>query len=151
MRLFILSLLSVFSLSAFATQVDIDADDLWLRESVPGQPNGAGFGTLRNHGELDVFLIGATVTIAQDVEIHQHIMEGEQMRMEQIEALTIPAGSYVTMQPGGYHLMLMGLTEPLVEGEVHTVLLVFSDGTTLEVEAPVRALVRRGRSSHGGH
>src|SRR5690554_3366813 len=121
---------------------EIEVEDLWLRESIPGQPNGAGFGVLRNTSDVDIFLVGASIDIAHDVEIHQHVMESGQMRMEQIEALMVPANESVRMQPGGYHLMLMNLKSPLIKDEWHDVTLIFNDGTTLELSVPVRPLVR---------
>lgn len=127
---------------------DVDIESLWLRESIPGQPNGAGFGVLRNRGTEDMLLVGASTNVANDVEIHQHVREGEQMRMEQMDMLVIPAGESVTLQPGGYHLMLMQLNEPLRVGETHEVTLIFSDGSSLNVAAEVRALVQ---NRHGGH
>lgn len=139
---FICLVVGVLLILSTPVKADIEVEDLWLRESIPGQPNGAGFGTLRNNGDVDLFLIGASINIAHDVEIHQHVMEGGQMRMEQIEALTVPAGSYVRMQPGGYHLMLMRLNEPLQQGDHHAMTLIFNDGSTVEVNVPVRPLVR---------
>lgn len=120
---------------------EVEVESLWLRESIPGQPNGAGFGILRNDSEQDVLLVAASSAIAADIEIHQHVREGEQMRMEQMDALVVPAGESVSLQPGGYHLMLMGLTAPLVIGEQHDVTLIFSDGREITVSAPVKALV----------
>ena len=70
--------------------------------------------------------------------------------LEQIEALMVPAGSHVKLQPGGYHVMLMNLKEPLVVGEVHSMTLVFSDGTTLDVEVPVKPLVEM-HNEHAHH
>lgn len=123
-------------------QADISVENLWLRESIPGQPNGAGFGVLRNNSDVDIILVAASVDIANDVELHQHVRDGEQMRMEQMDALVIPAGAAVTLQPGGYHLMLMQLQTPLRVGESHDVVLIFADGSELTVNAEVRALVR---------
>lgn len=140
--------LTLLSIPSFAAE--IESEGLWLRESIPGQPHGAGFGVLINNTEMDVFLIGASISVAEDVEIHQHVMEGQQMRMEQIEALMVPAGSHVKLQPGGYHVMLMNLKEPLVVGEVHSMTLVFSDGTTLDVEVPVKPLVEM-HNEHAHH
>ena len=127
---------------------DVDVESLWLRESIPGQPNGAGFGVLRNRGTEDMLLVGASTSVANDVEIHQHVREGEQMRMEQMDVLVIPAGASVTLQPGGYHLMLMQLNEPLRIGNAHEVTLIFSDGSSLNVAAEVRALVQNRHGSH---
>ncbi|RUO19759.1 copper chaperone PCu(A)C [Aliidiomarina haloalkalitolerans] len=129
----------------------VDAEEFWLRESIPGQPNGAGFGKLVNHGNEDKVLIGASIAIAEDVEIHRHVREGEQMRMEAMDALIIPAGSEVTLQPGGYHLMLMSLTSPLKVGDVHDLVLIFSDGDVIELKVPVKALVSGSHRGHGGH
>lgn len=127
---------------------EVHVESLWLRESIPGQPNGAGFGTLRNRGSEDMLLVGASTSVASDVEIHQHVREGEQMRMEQIEVLVIPAGESITLQPGGYHLMLMQLNEPLRVGDTHEVVLIFSDGTALNVASEVRALVQNHQGRH---
>lgn len=149
MRTFIILTFIVGLFSSVSFAADIDADDIWLRESIPGQPHGAGFGMLKNNTEYDVFLIGGSVSIAEDVEIHQHVVEGEQMRMEQIEALMIPAQDDVRLQPGGYHVMLMNLTKPLVVGDIYELQLIFSDGTIVKVSAPVRPLV--SNHNHHGH
>lgn len=119
----------------------IDADDLWLRESIPGQANGAGFGTIYNHGETDMLLLGGSVAVADDIEVHRHVHSDGQMRMERMEALVIPTGESVTLQPGGYHLMLMNLLRPLTTDEEHEVTLYFSDGTSEVVIVKVRDLV----------
>src|SRR5690554_6504583 len=86
---------------------DVMAHDPWLRESVPGAANGAGFMVLHNPGNTPVSLVGARTDAAQRAEIHEHVMVGEMMRMQQIEELVVPAGGQVVLQPGGYHLMLM--------------------------------------------
>ncbi|RUO36223.1 hypothetical protein CWE13_10175 [Aliidiomarina shirensis] len=139
-----IALLAVVS-PAFA---EVEVESLWLRESIPGQPNGAGFGTLRNSGEEDVLLVAASSSIAGDIQIHQHVREGEQMRMEQMDALVVPAGESVSLRPGGYHLMLMELIGPLVIDEQHEIILIFSNGNEITVTAPVKALVT---NHHGGH
>lgn len=142
MRTFMIVALILSLYTAPILAADIEADDLWLRETIPGQPHGAGFGMLINNTEFDAFLIGGSISIAEDVEIHQHIVEGEQMRMEQIEALMVPAEAHVQLQPGGYHVMLMNLKQPLIVGDVFDLTLIFSDGSTLTVQVPVKPLVQ---------
>lgn len=151
MKWCVVLLTGLLSFTAFAAEMNVDADDLWLRESIPGQSNGAGFGTITNRGSQDVLLIGGTIAIAEDVEVHRHVREGEQMRMEVMDVLTIPAGQSVELQPGGYHLMLMNLSEPLAVGDEHELTLVFSDGTMLNVKVPVKALVQGQESSQHRH
>jgi|SRR5690554_766269 len=141
MRIFIILSLIVGFFITPALAADVDADGIWLRETIPGQPHGVGYGMLKNNTEFDVFLIGGSLSVAEDVEIHQHIVEGEQMRMEQIEALMVPAHDHVSLQPGGYHLMLMNLAQPLVVGEVYELQLIFSDGSIVKLQAPVKSLV----------
>ncbi|MCH8502372.1 MAG: copper chaperone PCu(A)C [Aliidiomarina sp.] len=140
-------LLTVFALQPALASVEVE--NFWLRESIPGQPNGAGFGKFVNSGSDDRVLVGASSTIAEDVEIHRHVRDGEQMRMEAMDALVIPAGEEVVLQPGGYHLMLMQLQRPLVVGEEHDLVLIFSDGTTIEVKVPVKSLVDSSSRGHG--
>ncbi|CUS48226.1 MAG: hypothetical protein HLUCCO02_07910 [Idiomarinaceae bacterium HL-53] len=137
----------VFCLIApLAHAQEITVDNFWLRESIPGQPNGAAFGIVENNSAMDAFLIGADIDIAEVVEVHQHLHENGQMRMVQMEALVIPAGERVELRPGGYHLMLIGLKEPLVADTTHEMTLIFNDGTSIVVEVPVRALM-----NHGNH
>ncbi|RUO31007.1 copper chaperone PCu(A)C [Aliidiomarina soli] len=121
----------------------IEVESFWLRESVPGAENGAGFGEIRNTGSEDVSIVAAESSIASSLELHQHVhRHNGQMAMEQLDALVIPAGGSVTLQPGGYHLMLMQLKSPLRVGQSHTLELRLSTGETLTVEAEVHPLVR---------
>lgn len=117
------------------------SDDLWLRQSVPGAENGAGFGTLRNTGNEDIVIVAAYSNAATDVELHRHIHQDGQMAMEQIEALSIPAGDEVKMQPGGYHLMLMQLHQPLEPNQEYQIVLRLNTGERFEFNVPVKPLL----------
>jgi periplasmic copper chaperone A len=132
-----------------ATQIEIE--ELWLRESVPGAENGAGFGKLRNIGEEDTALVSVAADIADDVEIHQHTHRNGEMVMEQIESLLIPAGETVSLRPGGYHIMLMGLHERLATGESHSLTLHFADGSEQQLQVEVRDLMQQDDQQSHGH
>lgn len=151
MRWAFMFLAGLLGFTAVAQSADINADELWLRQSIPGQANGAGFGVIYNLGDEDLFLIGGSIAIAGDVEVHRHVREGDQMRMEAMDALTIPAGSSIELVPGGYHLMLMGLSQPLAVGDKHALTLIFSDGSTHVVNVEVRELVQRHQGGHRRH
>jgi len=75
-------------------------------------------------------------------------MDGSVMRMRAVGTLALPAGKSITLSPGGYHVMLMDLVQPLREGESIPVTLTFADKegrkTTQEIKAPVRALTATG-------
>jgi len=140
MRIVLLLMLATLVVPVAVSQ-ELVAEDFWLRESIPGQPNGAGFGKISNPTDMDAFLIGADIGIAEVVEIHQHLHENGQMRMVQMETLVNPAGQEVELRPGGYHLMLIGLKEPLVADSIHPITLIFNDGSTISLEVPVKALM----------
>lgn len=120
----------------------LTSDDLWLRESVPGAENGAGFGTFYNASDEDLVIIAASSTAAADVELHRHVHQEGQMAMEQIESLTIPAGESVELRPGGYHLMLMQLHQPLAIDDQHTVVLQLNNGERVEFQVKVKSLLQ---------
>jgi copper(I)-binding protein len=78
------------------------------------------------------------------VEVHEMAMEGNVMKMRQIQALDLPAGKTVELKPGGYHVMLMGLTQAIPAGSKLPLALVFEDKAgkrkTVEISAEVRAI-----------
>ena len=90
-------------------------------------------------------LVSASSPMATAVELHQMAMDGNVMTMRALpDGLPLPAGKPVALTPGGHHLMLMGLTQPLKAGDTVTVMLVIESADrqreTLEIKAPVRAL-----------
>jgi periplasmic copper chaperone A len=99
-------------------------------------------------------LIGASSPVAGVVEIHEMSMEGNVMRMRAIPGLDLPAGQAVVLKPGGFHIMLMDLKQPLKVGEPVPVTLEIDVGGQRErvvVQAPVRALAGGGQHDHHGH
>lgn len=111
----------------------------YTRPTREGQRVGGGFLTLTNKGAADRLLSAATPA-ADTVEIHTMTMEGDVMKMRQLDALALGPGQTVELKPGGYHLMLMGLKAPLRVGDQVPLTLKFEKGgekvVTLRVEAP---------------
>lgn len=120
----------------------IESDDLWLRESVPGAENGAGFGTLKNATTSDISIVDASSEVSDTVEIHRHVHQHGQMAMERMDALLIPAGESVELRPGGYHLMLMQLQEPLKPDDSFQVTLYLDNGEEVQFAVPVKGLLQ---------
>lgn len=116
--------------------------DPWVRGTVPAQKATGAFMQLKS--AKDAALVGVTSPIAGIVEIHQMKMEGAVMRMGAVPRLELPAGKVVDLKPGGYHVMLMDLRQPLKEGDSVPFTLAFQDKGgvryTLDVKVPVRAL-----------
>ena len=90
---------------------------------------------------------------AKSVEMHTMSMQGDVMRMRQIDGLVLPAGGAVDLSPGGYHLMLVGLVRPLKEGDSVPLTLVVEGldrkRENVEVIATVRALTTAAGDAAG--
>ena len=119
---------------------ELTIDRPQLRETPAGAPVAGGYLLIRNHGAQDDRLVAAAVDRAPEVQIHEMRMDGDVMRMREVEGgLVIPAGQVVSLQPGGYHLMLMG-PEPLAAGETHDVTLTFERAGEVTVPFAVETL-----------
>ena len=140
-------LLSSASLSLGASGLEIG--DPSVRAVPPGQPNSAAFMSLRNTSTEERALVGAESPAAEVVELHTHVEEGGMMRMRRIERIDLPAGERVTLQPGGLHVMLIGLQSELAPGQTVELTLIQDDGERLTIQAPVRPIAPMHGS--GGH
>jgi copper(I)-binding protein len=89
----------------------------WARPTLPGQSTGGGYLSVDNRGGAPDRLLGGNTPAAAAVEVHEMRMEGDVMRMREIKTLDLPAGKLVTLAPGGFHLMLIGLKGPLKVGD----------------------------------
>lgn len=95
-------------------------------DTVPGMSNGAAYAQIQNMGDTNLMLIGASSGVAETVQLHTHILDGEVKRMVMVEEpLMIQAGETLTMAPGGVHIMLIGLNAPLSVGDMFTLTLEF--------------------------
>jgi copper(I)-binding protein len=118
----------------------------YARATAPYQPAGAAYLTIENAGRSTDKLLSATSPAAASVEIHTMAMEGNVMKMREAPALEVPPAAKLEMKPGaGYHLMLMGLRQPLKAGEKFPVTLNFEKAGRIEVDVSVQ-----DQSQHGG-
>ncbi len=120
------------------------------RATPPHAPVGGGFLTITNGGDEDDRLIAASTPVAGRVEIHEMKMDGDVMRMRPlVDGLPIPAGQTVVLEPGGYHLMLMDLTDALTEGDTFELSLTFEKAGEVTVTVDVGPRDMRGAHSMG--
>jgi hypothetical protein len=123
MNLRSLFVIAVLSISTCAGAKDGQAGGLLIgpsfaRASMPGQGSGAIYLSLENKSGAEDALVAATTPAAKEVEMHEMSMEGDVMRMRQVQRIVLAPGTQLTMQPGkGYHLMLTGLKAPLKSGD----------------------------------
>lgn len=112
--------------------------DPYVRLVPPGAMATAAFMVLKNSGDKDVKLVKAENGASKITELHTHLNENGIMKMRQVQAIDIKAKSETTLQPSGLHVMMIDLKEPLNEGGKVAITLVFDDGSSKKIEAPVR-------------
>lgn len=126
-----------------STQTDAAAtkptvEHAWARATVAVVKTGAAYLTITGHGAADR-LLSATTPVAERAELHMTSSEGNVMRMRPVDGLAVPATGAVTLDPGGYHLMLLGLKQPLVAGQRFPLALTFQNAGAMRVEVVVEA------------
>ncbi|MBC7483672.1 MAG: copper chaperone PCu(A)C [Rhizobacter sp.] len=110
----------------------------YARATAAGQPTGGGFLKLTNGGADDK-LLSASAAVSASVELHEMKMEGDVMRMRQVDGIALPAGQSVELRPGGFHIMFVGLKAPLKAGDKFPIKLKFEKAGEVEVTVNVEA------------
>lgn len=129
---------------------EIIIDQAWSRATPPAATTAAGYMTILNKGTTPDRLVEITSVIAGRVEVHQTTMDGTIMRMQPLpEGVAIGAGQSIKLEPGSYHLMMMGLREPLKEGQRVPMTLRFERAGQVTVELAVEGLGATGHAGHG--
>jgi copper(I)-binding protein len=144
----------VLSTQAFAGDAgmakvgDVMIHDGWARASIGSAPNSAAYMTLMTEGaEMDK-LLGASSPAAESVELHTHLMEDGVAKMRPVEAIEVAPGAPTVLEPGGLHVMLMGLKGTLEEGDAMPITLTFEKAGEVSLDMPIRGI--KGGMKHGG-
>ena len=148
-----MALAAAASLAAQAHDFKIGAIAIghpYARATVAGQPAGGGFLKLDNKG-ADDRLLSATADVSGAVELHSMSMDGDVMRMRQVDAISLPAGKTVELKPGGFHIMFIGLKAPLKEGDKFPLKLKFEKAGEVTVEVKVEAPGKDGMAKDMKH
>lgn len=111
--------------AASNAQADVTISDAWVRANAPGQTVGAAYMTLKSTQDSNLFHVESSAAGA--VEIHSMSVTDGVMKMRALETLPLPAGKVEKLAPGGFHLMLFDLKNPLKAGEKATFTLSFKD------------------------
>jgi copper(I)-binding protein len=119
------------------------ADDLtisgsYARAVPPGQTNSAAFMEITNASPETHALVGAESSVSTVAELHTHTMENGMMKMRRVDRIDLPAGNTVRLEPGGLHVMLIGLDRQLTPGEELDLTLIFEDHSQTRLTLPVR-------------
>jgi len=134
---------AVLLLAAAAAPAQTTVKDAWVRGTVAQQKATGLFASITS--AQGGRLVALSSPAAGIVEVHEMAMEGSVMKMRAVSGgLELPAGKTVELKPGGYHVMLMDLKQPLKAGQLVPVTLVVESADkkreTLELKVPVRAL-----------
>jgi copper(I)-binding protein len=152
MRKTLLSLVAglglALSQAAFADGIQVDHP--WARATMGGSGNGAAYVTLTNTGSTPDKLIGVSSDAAGKTQLHQSLSDNGVMKMLPVTALELKPGEKVELKPGGYHIMLLGLKQPLVAGQSVPLTLEFEKAGKQLVSVAVEA-VGRGQMGHDMH
>jgi periplasmic copper chaperone A len=111
-------------------------DGQWARPGEEGD-NTAAYMEIRNDGDDDIALIGASSDVGRMVEVHESKMADGVMRMEEVEEIVIPAGESAQLEPGGFHVMIMNLNEDLEPGDSFSLTLHFDGLDDVEIDVTV--------------
>jgi copper(I)-binding protein len=147
-----LALIATFTSLGFAQtpSVNVDVKDAWVRSTVPGQKGTGAF--MKITAKDGTKLVGVSSPVAGVGEVHEMKMDGDVMKMRALASLDLPAGKAVELKPGGYHVMLMDLKQPLAKDSKVPLTLLFKDAkgveSKLELSVPV-STVAPGMSGSG--
>jgi copper(I)-binding protein len=128
------------ALPSLAATGDVTVSNAWARASAGAATTGAAYVTLKG-GAHDDRLVGVSAPVADTVQVHESTNESGVSRMRQvIGGLAIPAGKTVSLQPGGYHIMMMGLHQPLVAEKSFPLTLTFAHTAPVTVSVQVKPI-----------
>jgi periplasmic copper chaperone A len=115
----------------------LQIEQAWARATPPAARTGAVYLTLINHGDAPERLVSAVTSAAARAELHAHSNDGGVMRMKAVDAVTVPPGKRVSLEPAGVHVMLIDLKGPLRDGTRLSLTLSFANAGDITVEVPV--------------
>ena len=123
--------------------------EAWARPSMGRSGTSAVYMTLEASGAQADRLVAAASQDAARAELHTGIMEGGVAKMRPLAAIEIAPGEPTVLEPGGPHVMLVGLGKKLVEGDTLPLSLTFEHAGTIELQVPIKGM--GGSTSHGDH
>ena len=126
----------------------------WARASAPAARNGAAYMVVSNGGAEADRIVAAESPVAEKAELHTHLMDNGVMKMRPVEAIEVSPGEPAVLRPGGLHVMLLGLKQPLTQGGRFPVTLKFAKAGAVTVEVAVQGAGAMGPGGmdhgHGG-
>ena len=131
-----------------ATVGDILITEIWARTTPKTAKTGAAFFIIKNNGKTDDTLIGVSSGLAKKTEIHQSSMVKGIMKMRHVGKVAVPAGGIGILKPGSFHIMFMGLYNPINKGDEFPLTLTFEKSGTLKIMVKAQKSKSNGAMDH---
>lgn len=151
------ALLMAAGLPTLAHEYDAGAlhiEHPWSRAMPPVAPTAAAYFVVHNKGSEADRLLGVSTPHAGKAELHEHVHADGLMKMQQVQAVDIPAGGEIRFEPMGYHVMLFNLQQQAKDGERFPLTLTFEKAGEVEVDVAVQADAAPAAEpvdAHAGH
>ncbi len=146
-------LLAAFIMQATPALAEMTVTDIRARPSLGAAHNSIVWMTIRNTSAMPDRLLRAEGDVANRVELHTHVMESHGgrvvLRMRPVADIPVPAEGEARLEPGGLHVMLIGVRHPLRPGDRFGLRLIFENASPVEITVPVlklsETMTRHGR------
>jgi copper(I)-binding protein len=127
----------------------IEIHNPWVRAVPPASRTSAAYMVIKNTNDKDDILLSAETSIAITVELHNVRMKGKMKEMYQVQSIAIPAKGSAVLKRGAFHVMLIGLVQPLKAGDMVEITLHFKHAGSVKIKAPVKE--GAGKMMHHGN
>ena len=117
---------------------DIFVSNAWVQAMPPSQTTTAAYMTITNNSQKEIILVKASSDIAAAAEIHHMSDTNGMMTMGMVLSVHVPALGKVTLQPGGFHVMLIHLKKVVNKGDIVPIKLYFQDGREVLIQAQAK-------------
>lgn len=118
----------------------ITVEHPWARATPKGATTGAAYMTVANNGTSADRLVGATTPLADKIQFHTETENNGVSRMRQVDTIDLPAGAKIVFKPGDMHEMIIGLKQPLTQGQTFPLILRFENAGNIDVTVPIEGV-----------
>ena len=132
---------SLLLLSSNLWAASVAVEDAYVRSMPPTQTVTGAFMVFKNTTDSDRAVLSAESDVSDKVELHTHLHEDGVMKMRQVDKIDVPAGGETVLEPGGFHVMLIGLKQPLKLGQMVDIKFNIDDGSSVQIQAEVKTVM----------
>ncbi len=135
-------LILLFATSWLAQGDQFELSSAWARAPAPGAQSLAIYGVFRNKSAIPWTIARFESDVARKIMLHRSTLKGGMMSMSAVDEFVIPAGGSVALEPGGLHLMVMGLSSSLEEGETFGLNIISMKGDVISAKVLIGSIAQ---------